>query len=1344
MTTRHIVWSQGQQDRSNRLTAFKTVSMRIRGTSVEELEDAGLATDGLIESTAKLQSQVKALSGVDIMLDADTYKSTYQIMLEIAKAWDNISDINRAALLESLAGKRNSQVLMSVIQNLDDLTGSYEAAQNAAGTMEEANAIAMDTITGKTKALSASWQELSGNLLDSGIIKFFVDLARVIVETANGFIMLGDGAGGTFLIIATAVGSLVTMLPAAIGSVTKLVNSLKELRKIGAVTKAGGALSGLLGGLTAGKILLIAGAITAAGTLAVWAYKKFKKFNQTFDELKEKAADAKTELENLRDEQQKIAERIVELDTLAQTGDLTLTDAQELEMLREKNRLLEAQISLRKQAASDADNKVRTKAQSEASDFFNKKEGHWIIDDNSTGGYIADVTGFEAFQLRLDEYLEAREDYYNAIKIQDEEATAEAEERMSVLSDALSVDQSDMSARLPYLDANSAEFKQIQKMIDEYTAKVGDAEQKTKLFQDVLSRDEYSVGANALNELASKGKLTHDSLVDLYKSNPAVAELLDYLAQLGLISLGNMTTLANQLNTVAEAASNLNIQDISTYLEETQEKVDILVQAQEDMDKMGVISSGTLKDLMDNYGSLGGYLVQTADGYKLSNGALSTHLALLKAEAATKLNEAIEAAKQYCKVTLDEKDAIDQKAESLQNELAMMLALSAGSESVDSAYFRMYGTSAPAGVEKIQTSVAQLKQIKDDLDNALAGYVSQGNINTDAHTSDSDSDSYKERIEKEIKIKQHQREMNEITDEQYYAFLREKLAEYMKYEKKYEEEIWDLREELYSGYQDLVNDWVSDQEKAAERFALAGNVESQLALYRNIIDRVEGELAKAYEDGLDENSDYVQELESQIQSAADNILDITKSMFDDFISYADDFNVWKDLDIAKVEVLEQKLKEIDKLLEDGTLSWKEYVDAHNEAAKDLYDTQKESIETIIDLTMEMIEQEADDQIEALEKQMDAYDELIEKKKELLQETKDEKDHEKEVAEIVREISKLQSRITQLALDDSQQAVADKAKLEEELYEKQKELQDLQSDYAIDKTIEQLDKSKDATEEAIEDEKEAIEESVDSWVKKYNAAIKRIDNDWEGLYEDLEAWMAEHRDSIDGPDSLVTAWKNAAKIKSEYANTKIEDIYDGLGSTGIDPSLSSGNGNTAGAGYSIVQKMYGNSVAAKNDPALKDGLNAENFELAADFFAATGKKLHFNKYSGQWHIGEGGPLLYEEYGLPKYHTGGYVGDAGAVNDKEVLSLLEKGELVLTKGHQINLKSMFSLLKSLTAIHLPRFGSGGSFASGDLNANIAVNITHNGTMTAEDAHHYGDIAGEAALNKLRSAFLKRGVR
>lgn len=79
--------------------------MRIRGAKTE-LEEAGLETDGMVESTAKLREEIMALSGVDIMLDEDTFKSPYDIMDELSTKWQDLTDIQQASITELIAGKR--------------------------------------------------------------------------------------------------------------------------------------------------------------------------------------------------------------------------------------------------------------------------------------------------------------------------------------------------------------------------------------------------------------------------------------------------------------------------------------------------------------------------------------------------------------------------------------------------------------------------------------------------------------------------------------------------------------------------------------------------------------------------------------------------------------------------------------------------------------------------------------------------------------------------------------------------------------------------------------------------------------------------------------------------------------------------------------------------------------------------------------------------------------------------------------------------------------------------------------------------------------------------------------
>ena len=213
------------------MNAMKTVSARIR-SATSELTEMGEEVDDLVTSTSKYRAEIKALSGVDIMEeDGQAYRSVYNILKDIAEVYDSLSDINKAQLLEDLAGKRNAQVIASIITNLDDLTGSYEAAQNAAGTLATANETYLDSVQGKMNQLSASYEQLSMKLLSSDVIKVILDGMKALIGVLNSI----DEATGGLSTMAVEITTLIVLLPAlfkAISGSKAVVSFTAALRGI--------------------------------------------------------------------------------------------------------------------------------------------------------------------------------------------------------------------------------------------------------------------------------------------------------------------------------------------------------------------------------------------------------------------------------------------------------------------------------------------------------------------------------------------------------------------------------------------------------------------------------------------------------------------------------------------------------------------------------------------------------------------------------------------------------------------------------------------------------------------------------------------------------------------------------------------------------------------------------------------------------------------------------------------------------------------------------------------------------------------------------------------------------
>ena len=167
-------------------TALKTLALRLRGAKVE-LEEAGLETDNMAESTATLQAKLKALTHgrVDIMEDADTFKSTTQILREMADAWEYMTDIERASALELMGGKRQANILSSLINNFDIVEDVIQTSLNSENSAIEENAKYLDSMQGRIDQLTNSMQAMWVHAMDSDFLKFLISAADVFVQLTD-------------------------------------------------------------------------------------------------------------------------------------------------------------------------------------------------------------------------------------------------------------------------------------------------------------------------------------------------------------------------------------------------------------------------------------------------------------------------------------------------------------------------------------------------------------------------------------------------------------------------------------------------------------------------------------------------------------------------------------------------------------------------------------------------------------------------------------------------------------------------------------------------------------------------------------------------------------------------------------------------------------------------------------------------------------------------------------------------------------------------------------------------------------------------------------------------------
>lgn len=246
------------QDPNSVGAALRTISLRLRGTSTKELEEAGEDTTGVVESKSKLRTKIQGYTGIDILTDSGAYKSTYEILLEISKVWDDLTDQDRAGLLELIAGKTRSNTAAAILSNTKDLEEAYKSAMEAEGSAYAENEKYLDSIQGRIDLFNNSVQTMWNNALDSDVVKGFVNFGTEIIKIIDKIGLLQS------VLIALATYSMIKnkMGPIAfLGGISDLIRNI--------VGKVGGFI-GSLAGMTAATSAYTAETLAASvanGTL---------------------------------------------------------------------------------------------------------------------------------------------------------------------------------------------------------------------------------------------------------------------------------------------------------------------------------------------------------------------------------------------------------------------------------------------------------------------------------------------------------------------------------------------------------------------------------------------------------------------------------------------------------------------------------------------------------------------------------------------------------------------------------------------------------------------------------------------------------------------------------------------------------------------------------------------------------------------------------------------------------------------------------------------------------------------------------------------------------------------
>ncbi|MGG0794855.1 phage tail tape measure protein [Brevibacillus laterosporus] len=274
-------------------TALKTVSMRLRG-----VDEEGKVVATLIPEIQKTFDRINRDlgknegNGLNILKNGGKdFKSTYEIMKDIRDVWDELSDIERANLVEVMGGKHQGNIVASIISNWKDAENATNTAINSAGSASREFEAYMESFDYKIGQLKNALELFWTTLVDDDGAKNLIDTLTEIINTMTELVKVMGAEG---------------VLGAFFGLLTLFNKGVRDALLLGGAVKGlGGAVKGLattvmsFGKMAlrfAGWIGLLVVVAEGIGKIVDMKNEEAKKRKENLDTIQKEI----TELENLK------------------------------------------------------------------------------------------------------------------------------------------------------------------------------------------------------------------------------------------------------------------------------------------------------------------------------------------------------------------------------------------------------------------------------------------------------------------------------------------------------------------------------------------------------------------------------------------------------------------------------------------------------------------------------------------------------------------------------------------------------------------------------------------------------------------------------------------------------------------------------------------------------------------------------------------------------------------------------------------------------------------------------------------------------------------------------------
>ena len=579
-------------------------------TSITEVtRNASKASRGLVQISSRLTQVLDDSSktgkklkdiygglGIELMDSNGQIRSTYDILEDLSKQWDNLSKNEQEYIALTSAGSNQVQNFSALMENFAVAIDATTTAYNSSGSAAKENEKAMDTIEKKTELLRSQFEQL---ILGEGGLQSF---AKGLLDVGIGALQLVNDLGGLKTVLVTLVGVIATIkADSVLNGLTKITNIIPNLitnvSKLGTVfdlivsSQIDSALSGgatqamsLSEALTAAGISASAAQIAMGGLFAIIAagtiiYSKWKQSEEeaaqaaldsakAFDSYENTISDTLSQIENESTSRDGLISIIKQLDTAYD---------EEKDSLKDVNDLRDEAIQ---KLYEEAQAKAKQTIRETGSEYVKAKkflENQYTITIGSySRNYDTPKKALEDLNKRLDQYNE---------KIQrGEKLTTQEQTMLNIITDK-------------YNDLNDT-LEETTTIVDTYDDSVKTTKQSEEEWLE-SNRQSAEEANDALSQLTDEQAEDLDSLQEKYSNlSDLSVEQLNKIAE----------AMLNNRYSAEEAAEKIGlIEDQTVVLEDATKNLE---SALSDLTNMAS-AYDTLSNAVNEYNANGSLTLET-------------------------------------------------------------------------------------------------------------------------------------------------------------------------------------------------------------------------------------------------------------------------------------------------------------------------------------------------------------------------------------------------------------------------------------------------------------------------------------------------------------------------------------------------------------------------------------------------------------------------------------------------------------------------------------------------------------------------------------------------------------